>query len=167
MEISKKQLNTQVLNMVEKESWEGHWGHLCDDTQYESSTTGNVVRENCMRKRLRRRNRISYLSWCCEQTTVQNYFKKKRKGSLWLTAGGYRPSWWGKHGSRDTNQLVTPCTVRKQRGDAGHQLFFYFFLLNIFFACTHLPQQPLEDNFESWCFPSIMRVLQKVAGHQT
>lgn len=33
-------------------------------------------------------------------------------------------------------------------------------LLLFFFVCTHLPQQPLEDNFESWCSPSLMRVLQ-------
>lgn len=143
MEISKKQLNAQVLNMVEKESWEGHRGHhrdhhrghLCDDTVWKH-ITGNVVRENCTRARLRRRNRISYLSSCCEQTTVQNYLKKKERahsGSQ-LEVTGHRGGESMAAGTQTSWSLRVQSGSRERMLAISSSSTFFF---KIFF-CVHI-----------------------------
>lgn len=130
-------------------------------TQYESNITGNVVRENCTRERLRRRNRISCLSWCCEQTTVQNYLKKKKKEGLTL-AHSWRLQAIVVGKARQQGHKPAGHSVYSQEAERGcwPSALLLLFSLKFFFVCTYLPQQPLEDNFESWYFPSIMRVLQ-------
>lgn len=104
---------------------------------------------------------MSYLSWCCDQTTVQNYLKEGRAHSgSQLEVTGHRGGGSMAAGTRTSWSLRVQSGSRERMpAISSSSIFFKIFFLCVC-VCTHLPQQPLEDNFPRWCSPSIMKVLQ-------
>lgn len=119
-------------------SWPGpillyaeHRSHLAD---FESQTTGlkkkkkkknQLIQHFLLKAALLRYSKAVFVTFLIVVTKISDK-SNKSEGLFWLTLGGYRLLWWGRHGNRNTRQLVMlqPQSGSRQRQGAQLQLLF-------------------------------------------